>query len=1234
MAQRLQRTTPAGLEPEPLISQDPSLSTTDLVTPEGNDDELPPPAYGDIYGEIRSEKNGMGTMAHVTDDGRVNIRVNQLNRRLSQVFTPALRQQLKVDLDSPAPAPYIHPSLGGLEGIPPPPPLNIVIQVVGSRGDVQPFIALGKVLKNTYGHRVRLATHPTFKKFVEEHDLEFFSIGGDPSQLMAFMVKNPGLMPGFKTMASGDVGRRRRDIAEYIQGCWRSCYKAGNELGESQDNDDSATTQARPFVADCIIANPPSFAHIHCAEKLGIPLHIMFTMPYSPTQAFSHPLANIQSSNADPQMVNYISYAMIELLSWQGLGDIINRFRIRCLGLEPVSMVWGPGMLQRLRIPHTYCWSPALIPKPTDWGSHITISGFFNLTAPSYTPPPDLQAFLDAGPAPVYIGFGSIVLDDAKAMTNIILEAIKSSGQRLLLSRGWSGLGGDHVSSNVFMVDDVPHDWLFKHVSCVVHHGGAGTTAAGITAGRPTIVVPFFGDQPFWGSMVARAGAGPEPIPHRRLTSRNLADAINFCLQPETLERAKSMANNIATERGSEIGAQSFHQYLEVDRIRCTLAPLRAAAWRIRRTNMRLSAFAACTLANAGLLDFRDLKLFRAQEYTTDEGPWDPVSGGFTAATSAFASMFMGLMETPTETYKAVRQPSRTSRAPSQESVQPPTSGSSQDAMTHSPVSPAQSSLDAHSSFQRLESQRSLSKSSVLSDETVSTRSKNLGSSESSSSQPVKQEKSSVGKEYDMLSKGTPHGSKGAGRFAKALLLSPMDLSVSITKGFHNAPKMLGDTVRPQYRVYDLKSGGQAAMKEFGYGWYDGVTGMVTQPWQGAKKEGALGFAKGVGRGVGGIIAKPGAGMLGLLGHTMKGIQKEVQKQFGSNAHNYIIASRTTQGYEEWIQSSDDEKEDVIERWKLIQKYLKKGRRHEEHMRDILEVHQSQGKKGKESRQGSERTSSFAPTTSSETSTSDGQGVIVEIDSRRSSNQSLAAAEINETIRRLVPNTTPSSTPEKSITELESHPDAPRTARRRPVPAKKSTGLQSPDGYEPEPLGGSQDSPLHELEASQHTTASVDTAQGSPVVSVQAMQSSQQSQRTTEQRVSDSDWDSNSDMALNDQEDDEFDQAVRRSEKVTESIGAPDALSASTGQLPAYDPGHLEGMTQTEFEARQRARPAEKTAQERTEEEIVLEYIKKQSLLELQHRSKTVAGPIRNEDDEDLQEALTLSMRGHGHDAE
>ncbi len=251
-----------------------------------------PPAYGKEHDKIEMSQDGFETKANITDDGRINININQRTRKLSDLLVPALRSQLSLaaqeESEHPLPPGYIPPALGGLPGQTLPPKLNVVVHVVGSRGDVQPFVALGKTLKATYGHRVRIATHPTFKGFVEENGLEFFSIGGDPSELMAFMVKNPGLMPGMDSLKSGDVGKRRRGMEEIVLGCWRSCIEAGDGLGAppridgSEEDFDAGINMDcnpadRPFIADAIIANPPSFAHIHIAEKMGIPLHMMFT---------------------------------------------------------------------------------------------------------------------------------------------------------------------------------------------------------------------------------------------------------------------------------------------------------------------------------------------------------------------------------------------------------------------------------------------------------------------------------------------------------------------------------------------------------------------------------------------------------------------------------------------------------------------------------------------------------------------------------------------------------------------------------------------------------------------------------------------------------------------------------------------------------------------------------------------------------------------------------------------
>jgi UDP:flavonoid glycosyltransferase YjiC (YdhE family) len=213
----------------------------------------------------------------------------------------------------------------------------------------------------------------------------------------------------------------------------------------------------------------------------------------------------MEYGEVEKSVANYFSFGIMELLTWQGLGDVINKFRTQTLGLDAMSPLWGHRLLPRLRIPYSYLWSQALIPRPPDWGDHINITGFSFLDAGSnYTPPDDLAKFLAKGPPPVYIGFGSIVVDDPVGLTKLLFDAVKLAKVRAIVSKGWGGVGTGDVPDDVYLIGNCPHDWLFKRVSCVVHHGGAGTTAAGIALGKPTVVVPFFGDQPFWGQVSLR----------------------------------------------------------------------------------------------------------------------------------------------------------------------------------------------------------------------------------------------------------------------------------------------------------------------------------------------------------------------------------------------------------------------------------------------------------------------------------------------------------------------------------------------------------------------------------------------------------------------------------------------------------------------------------------------------------------------------------------------------------
>jgi len=466
-------------------------------------------------------------------------------------------------------------------------------------------------------------------------------------------------VPGVEAIKHGEIAKRREQMYEMFHGFWRACVEpsdnyrprassetartvSSSETGRSYDGD----PEAEPFIADAIIANPPSFAHVHCAEKLGVPLHLMFTFPYSPTQEIPHPLAFIQSSNLGSEHTNAITYPMVEMMTWQGLGDLVNRFREKTLCLEPVATLWAPGMISRLKVPYTYMWSPALIPKPADWGDHIDITGFVFLDqTKDYKPPDALQKFLDAGDPPIYIGFGSIVVEDPDALTATLLGAIKETGVRALVSKGWGGIGADDVPDNVHMLENTPHDWLFAHVSAVVHHGGAGTTAIGLLHGKPTMVVPFFGDQQFWGAMIHKAGAGPEPVPHKELTVENLADGIKTLLSEECQKAAQKISKTIKEDdgNGAENAVRSFYKGLDeleskgkrglCERgktygeggpmgpgegkwgtggpgIRCDILEERVSVWRVKHTKMRLSPLAASWLAEEGLVDWKDLRLY------------------------------------------------------------------------------------------------------------------------------------------------------------------------------------------------------------------------------------------------------------------------------------------------------------------------------------------------------------------------------------------------------------------------------------------------------------------------------------------------------------------------------------------------------------------------------------------------------------------------------------------------
>lgn len=774
------------------------------------------------------------------------------------------------------------------------PRLNIVIMVIGSRGDIQPFIKIAKVLQNDYGHRVRIATHPAFKDFVQKDSgLEFFSVGGDPSELMAFMVKNPGLIPSIETVRAGEIGRRRQSMYEMFQGMWRACINATDD--ETDKTNIAMMGAKQPFVADAIIANPPSFAHVHIAERLGVPLHMMFTFPYSPTTDFPHPLANIKQSNVDYDYTNFMSYPLVELMTWQGLGDLVNKFRVKTLGLEPVSTLWAPGQLYRLKVPYTYLWSPSLVPKPKDWGPETDLAGFVFLElASSFEPPEDLLKFLNAGPPPVYIGFGSIVVDNPDQFTSLIFKAVKLAGVRALVSKGWGGLGGDSldVPNNIFMLDNTPHDWLFPKVAAVVHHGGAGTTAIGLKCGRPTMIVPFFGDQPFWGDMVAKARAGAfQCIPYKKLTAEKLANGIKECLSSDAKQNVQKIAASIEAEGDGAVNAvKSFHRSLPLrgqQSMRCSILENRVAVWQLKNTSLRLSALSAEILVEKGKIAWKDLNLFRCYDWNDFEGPGEPFTGGGMAVYRTLMGAGKGIAMVPVRTTRVVKH--RIHHVEKRRKYE-----ARRKKLAKANYEVEKSSADrapkgSEQDGEKREAEESRPTSSPYDAPAPKRRGTGFTDLSTLSTDPSE----------NVVTELAEEAGYGLAKTGEALYHAPLDLTLALAQGFHNAPRLYGDeTVRRPPRIDGIASGFRAGRDEFVYGIYDGFTGLVRLPAKGLKDNGIVGCLEGFGMSIGGLVLKNIAASFGLLAFPAMGVRKRVQR--GRQPIGFIRKARMRQGVKEF----------------------------------------------------------------------------------------------------------------------------------------------------------------------------------------------------------------------------------------------------------------------------------------------------------------------------------------------
>lgn len=412
--------------------------------------------------------------------------------------------------------------------------MRIDILAIGSRGDVQPYVALGLGLQSA-GHCVRIVTLGGFDDLVRGRGLDHLSISGSPAEIantpagrdwIERRASNAGFLRGFVRVAGPLI---EAGIADY----WNACRNT-----------------------EALIVSPMGLlVAIHVAERLRVPLiRAQLAPPYD--WAGRKDLLTAVRSDCTA----FVG-AVFHFLLWSMLRRRTNAARLKILGLPPLALTAPLRAMESKRFPLLAGYSPAVVPRPPEWGNWIHVTGYWFLNdLPDWAPPAELVDFLKSGPPPVFGGFGSTPFPQPEAAIDLVIRALASAGQRGVLIAGGSGLPTGRLSDDVYSVDFAPHGWLFPQVSAAVHHGGAGVTGAALRAGLPSVVVPVFADQPFWGQRVFKLGVGPRPIPARQLTKGALADAIRATTGKEMRARAAVLGERIRGENGVGCAVDAIDQ--------------------------------------------------------------------------------------------------------------------------------------------------------------------------------------------------------------------------------------------------------------------------------------------------------------------------------------------------------------------------------------------------------------------------------------------------------------------------------------------------------------------------------------------------------------------------------------------------------------------------------------------------------------------------------------------------
>lgn len=418
--------------------------------------------------------------------------------------------------------------------------MRIHVLTFGSRGDVQPFVALSVALKAA-GHEPILVAGAEFAHMAETRGIAFRPLNASAEE----MLKSDA---GQEWLRSG--GNPIKSITGAI--------KAGKNIMEQIDADMMVALED----AEAVVATWTTCGSYYYLRPRNIPWIGVYLQPMYPS--WQMPAIGFRVQNLG-RPLNYLTHRFLDTLTWQLSRGLSNHLYKARFGKS--LPFWGTYPdFRRNRVPMCFAVSPSVVPQPRDWPEQVQMTGYLYLhDQPAYEPPPVLKDFLASGPPPVYVGFGSMADREGDKAAHMVIEAVRKARARALLMTGWGGLKSADSGDDILQISSVPHEWLFPQMAAVVHHGGAGTTAAGLWSGVPSVVVPFFADQPWWGWRVHTLGAGPKPVPRWQLTASRLAEALEATRSPQLRAQASALGARIRAENGGQTAVrhieESIRQY-------------------------------------------------------------------------------------------------------------------------------------------------------------------------------------------------------------------------------------------------------------------------------------------------------------------------------------------------------------------------------------------------------------------------------------------------------------------------------------------------------------------------------------------------------------------------------------------------------------------------------------------------------------------------------------------------